>query len=151
MNMATQTADQYKQFLRDTSWYKHAGNNDSGEIAYLALGLAGETGEFIDEVKKIVRVCGFNNYNEFRRIMSEPGHMDKLVEELGDTLWYITRIMDVMNIDTQELMIRNTYKLYARLKEKPEFKDLEWPFTDPLISYENVKEVIEDVHIDKTL
>ncbi len=150
MIIAPQTAEQYKQFLRDTAWYKHAGHNDSGEIAYLALGLAGETGEFIDEVKKIVRVCGFNNYNEFRRIMAEPKHAGKLVEELGDTLWYMTRIMDVLNIDMQELMIRNTFKLYARLKEKPEFKDLEWPFTDPFLSYENVKERI-DVRVDKKI
>ncbi|KKN65416.1 hypothetical protein LCGC14_0481360 [marine sediment metagenome] len=148
MIIAPQTAEQYMQFLKDTSWYKHAGHNDSGEIAYLALGLAGETGEFVDQVKKIVRVSGFNNYNEFRRILAESGREELLVEELGDVLWYMTRLMDVLNIDIQELMVRNTYKLYARLREKPEFKDLEWPFTDPFISYENVKERIDHVCID---
>ncbi len=150
MIIAPQTAEQYKQFLKDTSWYKHAGHNDSGEIAYLALGLAGETGEFVDQVKKVVRVSGFNNYNKFRRVMAEAGIDERLIEELGDVLWYMTRIMDVLNIDMQELMIRNTFKLYARLKEKPEFKDLEWPFTDPFLSYENIKERI-NVRVDKTI
>ncbi len=148
--MAAQTAEQYRQFLQDTSWYKHAGHDNSGEIAYLALGLAGETGEFVDQVKKVVRESGFDNYNEFRRIMELDGVKDKLIEELGDVLWYMTRIMDVLKIDIQELMIRNTHKLYGRLKEKPEFEDLEWPFTDPFISYTAVTEVIAgNVHIDE--
>ncbi len=148
--MAKQTAEQYRQFLQDTSWYKHAGHDNSGEIAYLALGLAGETGEFVDQVKKVVRVSGFDNYNEFRRVMESDGVKDKLVEELGDVLWYMTRIMDVLKVDIQELMIHNTFKLFARLKDKPEFLELEWPFTDPFISWENVKEVIENnVHIDE--
>lgn len=147
---AAQTAMQYEQFLRETCWYKHAGHNNSGELAYLALGLAGETGEFVDRVKKIVRVSGFDNYSEFRRILESEEHKEKLVEELGDVLWYMTRIMDILDIDATELMIRNTYKLFARLKDKPEFLDLEWPFTDPFISYNNVKEVIEgNVHIDE--
>ena len=150
-NVAPQTAGEYKQFLRDTSWYKHAGHNNSGEIAYLALGIAGETGEFVDRVKKVVRESGFDNYSHFRRIMESEEHKDKLVEELGDVFWYMTRIMDVLNVGIDELMIRNTFKLFARLKDKPEFLDLEWPFTDPFISYDNVREVIEGdyVHIDE--
>ena len=147
--MAAQTAGQYRQFLADTSWYKHAGHDNSGEIAYLALGLAGETGEFVDQVKKVVRESGFDNYNEFRRVMELDGVRDKLIEELGDVLWYMTRIMDVLKVDVHELMIRNTFKLFGRLKDKPEFLELEWPFTDPLISWENVREVIEGVHIDE--
>ncbi len=151
MNMAAQTAGQYKDFLRDTSWYKHAGHNDSGEVAYLALGLAGETGEFVDQVKKIVRVCGFNNYNEFRRIMEEPEHTGKLIEELGDVLWYMTRIMDVIGVDAQELMVRNTYKLYNRLVEleKIDPETTPWPFTDPFLSYDIVKERIDHVRVDE--
>lgn len=148
MNIATQTPGEYEKFLKDTSWYKHAGHNDSGELAYLALGLAGETGEFVDQVKKIVRVSGFDNYNEFRRIMAEHGVKAKLIDELGDVLWYMTRIMDVLNVDAYELMVRNTFKLFQRLKDKPEFENLEWPFSDPFISWENVKEQI-DVRVDK--
>jgi NTP pyrophosphatase (non-canonical NTP hydrolase) len=148
--MSAQTIHQYKQFLRDTSWYKHAHHDNSGEIAYLALGLAGETGEFVDQVKKIVRESGFDNYFAFQRIMNEPGGRERLIEELGDVLWYMTRIMDVLKIDIQDLMVLNTYKLYTRLLEleKIDPKETPWPFTDPFISYENVKEQL-DVHIDE--
>ncbi len=145
------TNGEYEKFLRDTSWYKHANENSSGELAYLALGLAGETGEFIDEIKKIVRVSGFADREAFGVEMK--GRRKKLIAELGDVLWYFTRIMDVLGTDVQELQVRNTYKLYERLIENESLKEPpEWPFSDPFSNFDAVQEQIQreedDVHID---
>ncbi len=141
--------DEYVQFIRDTCWYAHAGKNDSGEITYLVLGVAGEAGEFVDEIKKIVRETGFMDREYFQRVLHDPEHFEKIMKELGDLGWYITRILDLMGVSKKELMVRNTYKLYNRLLSRNvDFPDLKWPFTDPFMTYDNVKELIdgEDDH-----
>lgn len=141
---APQTAIEYEKFLRDTSWYKHANENSSGELGYLALGIAGETGEFVDEIKKIVRESGFNDREAFGEIMKRPGVVQKLKDELGDVLWYFTRIMDVLDTDIQELQVRNTYKLYERLIENESLQiPVTWPFSDPMISFDNVQDTVQ--------
>jgi NTP pyrophosphatase (non-canonical NTP hydrolase) len=48
-------------------------------LGYLALGLAGEAGEFTDKVKKVLR--------DHDKKLSEDNIPD-LVKELGDVLWY---------------------------------------------------------------
>ena len=50
------TPEEYAAFLEKGKWYAHADKNDSGELAYHALGIAGEGGEYVDMVKKTVRV-----------------------------------------------------------------------------------------------
>ena len=66
-----------------------------------ALGIAGESGEVADYIKKI----------EFH------GHVldkDKLKKELGDALWYIATIADLVDIDLGDVAIENVAKLMKR-------------------------------------
>ncbi len=126
MNITTE----YRNFLRDTSWYTHSHEHNAAELAYLCLGLAGESGEFIDVVKKVVREVGFTDDESFQVHMQLSGVRGKLISELGDVLWYLTRIADFLNLTLEELMISNTHKLYQRLLEKGKIneKDTPWPF-----------------------
>ncbi len=137
--------EEYRKFLNDTSWYTHSGEHNAPELMYLTLGLAGESGEFTDAVKKIIRVCGSHDDKGFAALMAEKdGGEEKLLEELGDVLWYVTKLTDFLGVSLNALMVANTYKLYNRLVSRNiDVPNLEWPFEHPSISYENVQKGLE--------
>ncbi len=146
-----QTVAQYRKFLNDTSWYTHTNEGNASELMYLTLGLAGESGEFADAVKKIIRVSGTKHDNAFANLLTRKGDgRDKLIDELGDVLWYLVKLGDFLNVSLDGLMITNTYKLYNRLIERGKFtaEEMPWPFTDPTISYEATKEHMKHVCVD---
>lgn len=137
-----QVTEEYRKFLNDTSWYTHTNEHNAPELMYLTLGLAGESGEFADAVKKIIRVCGSHDDEAFKLLITTPGMgEEKLLEELGDVLWYLTKLADFMDVSLNELMVRNTYKLYIRLIERGQFtaETMPWPFKAPSLSLNNVQ------------
>lgn len=78
-------------------------NNDQ-RIIWNAVGLAGETGEVVDHVKKgILHQHGLN--------------VEKLSEELGDVLWYVAAMCTTLGLDMSEVMQQNVDKLKRRYPE----------------------------------
>lgn len=76
---------------------------DKEKLINFVFGLAGETGETIDLLKKII----FHGHDlETNR--------DKLALELGDCLWYITGIATAAGINLDDIAKRNIEKLKAR-------------------------------------
>jgi len=75
---------------------------------YPVLGLAGETGEFLELVKKAWR-----DHDEF---WADYIDKDKAISELGDILWYITRIASILDIDMESIINGNVEKLLDRKK-----------------------------------
>ena len=73
-------------------------------LSYLALGLNGEAGEVADEVKKAIRNDGA--ITDARRA--------KILEEVGDVLWCITRIAIEFDVSLSEIAQANIDKLEAR-------------------------------------
>ncbi|WNL49467.1 nucleotide pyrophosphohydrolase domain protein [Bacillus phage DZ1] len=71
------------------------------ELTMLCMGLAGESGEVVDTIKKVV----FHGH---------PLDIDELKKELGDTHWYFTRLMDTLGIDPKEVRQLNVEKLRKR-------------------------------------
>lgn len=69
-----------------------------------ALGLPGEVGEVLELIKKDRRPGD-------RR---KPLEREKLVKELGDVLWYLTRIATEYDIDLEEIAVVNVHKLNKR-------------------------------------
>lgn len=67
----------------------------------MALGLAGETGELVDTIKKVV-------YHK------RGGLQDKLVEEAGDVLFYLSQVLWDYNITLEQVMETNVAKLNRR-------------------------------------
>lgn len=70
-------------------------------LAILGLGLAGETGELVDHIKKVIG----------------HGHdydLAKIKEEAGDVLWYLAVILDFFDLDLQDVAAANIDKLTAR-------------------------------------
>lgn len=72
---------------------------------YPALGLAGETGEVIEIIKKVHR--------DFNGVPQEQ-HLAEIPLELGDVLWYLTSIGHDYNLTLDQIMQLNKDKLTAR-------------------------------------
>ncbi len=70
-----------------------------------AFGLAGESGEVVDIIKKLA----YHNATLDR---------DHLIEELGDTLWYFQLILNTFEISWDEVVKANVVKLRARYPER---------------------------------
>jgi NTP pyrophosphatase (non-canonical NTP hydrolase) len=66
-----------------------------------ALGLAGEVGEVVDLIKK-------------DRFQAQPFDRDKLRNEMGDVLWYLTNLATSVGMTLQEVAEANAAKLRKR-------------------------------------
>lgn len=88
--------DEYNEFVKSMKVYpeKHA-------IYYPALGLAGESGEVAEKVKKYLR--GDKELDK-----------DGILSELGDPLWYIVSLADDLGYSLQDVIDRNVEKLTSR-------------------------------------
>lgn len=71
------------------------------------LGLAGESGEFADKVKKIMR--------DKRGAFSEEERAE-ILKELGDVLWYVAELSSYLDTPMSELAKINLDKLASRKK-----------------------------------
>lgn len=70
----------------------------------VVLGLVGEVGEVVEHIKKDRRL------GEKRKPLSR----EKLVDEGGDVLWYLTRLFGEHGITLEEVMDYNVTKLTER-------------------------------------
>jgi len=70
-----------------------------------SLGLAGETGEVVDHIKK--------NVFHGKDILASD-----IVKELGDVLWYYTLLCTTLGIDWEWIVNENVAKLTARYPHK---------------------------------
>ncbi len=73
-------------------------------LTNLCLGLAGESGEIIEHVKKAV----FHGHSLDREYLSK---------EIGDVLWYVAALATALEVDLGEIADNNVKKLKARYPE----------------------------------
>lgn len=69
------------------------------------LGLVGESGEFADKVKKILR-------DDNATMSEEKRHL--LIKELGDILWYIALLAKHLDVSLEDIAMLNIEKLKSR-------------------------------------
>ena len=74
---------------------------------YPFFGLAGEIGEVMEKIKKIIRDNG--------GIISEKQRLD-VANELGDILWYVSACANELNTNLERVAAFNLYKLEDRAK-----------------------------------
>ena len=95
--------------MKDLQWWEDHVRDTKGapasDMAYCALGIAGEAGEVADLVKK-----------RWRDGVTAEFH-DDLMSELGDVMWYVTAMALLKGWSLEEVMIHNKTKLMARRKE----------------------------------
>lgn len=94
------TISDYQERARATAIYPNVGSN----FVYPTLGLAGETGEVAEHIKKAMRDEGV--ITDARR--------ELLQMELGDVLWYLATLATELNLDLQEIAETNLHKLAGR-------------------------------------
>lgn len=68
------------------------------DLWHAASGVAGEGGEFLDEVKKIVAY-------------GKPIDRNKLLKEMGDLEFYLEWVRQILKVDRQEVLDLNVDKL----------------------------------------
>lgn len=76
-------------------------NNYDDRLAFIALTIAGESGELSNKIKKIL-------YHD------HPVDPAQIIEELGDILWYLARAADLLGYDLAEIAQYNLDKLARR-------------------------------------
>ena len=86
----------YTEFTRRTAKYPKR-----REKEYLMLGLMNEAGEVGGAFKKEIR--------------DRVDNTELIIDEMGDVLWYLTRLCDVYDIKISELMVNNIDKLFNRM------------------------------------
>lgn len=99
--------DSYMDFV-ESLWYgdrRGRFGSSNAELSHAALGLAGECGEAVDIVKKVIRgdAGGLT-----------PEKLEKLEKELGDVIYYWFALCGVAGLNPTEVVRKNMEKLTDR-------------------------------------
>lgn len=97
---------QYQEEVNKAAFYPEANSGSLSAILYGALGLNGEAGEVAEKVKKVWRDKESNFDNDALEI----------AKELGDALWYITRIGAELGYSLDKIAQLNVDKIVSRRK-----------------------------------
>lgn len=102
------TFDEYQEFAKGTARYKETlGDSLRPELFYLysALGLAGESGEVVEKVKKLLR--------EKKGVVDDIAR-EEITKEIGDVLWYIAMLSEELGVPLSKVVETNVEKLSSR-------------------------------------
>ncbi len=91
------------------SFIRFPQQSTSGALSYCLLALCGEAGEAANIWKKILRASAKPKLTEDTR--------KKLLDELGDVLWYVAAAATVMGASLDDIGRLNLRKLADRYKE----------------------------------
>jgi NTP pyrophosphatase (non-canonical NTP hydrolase) len=95
--------DRYQEESGKTAIYPDRGKN----FVYPTLGLAGETGEVAEKIKKVIRDKGG---------IVDDATRDALRKELGDVLWYVAQLCTELDLSMADVAEKNIEKLLSRQK-----------------------------------
>jgi NTP pyrophosphatase (non-canonical NTP hydrolase) len=91
----------YQEKAGTTAIYPNRGSN----IYYPCLGLAGESGEVCEKIKKVMRDSDGK---------VSPETKELLKKELGDVLWYVSALSDELGLRLDDIAQHNIDKLFSR-------------------------------------
>lgn len=91
---------EYENLAKRFALYPEAGLGSTMALAYTALGLTGESGEYSEKIKKLIR----------------DGKLDKplAAKELSDVLWYLTASAKELGYSLADIAEINIVKLMDR-------------------------------------
>lgn len=95
------TFDDYTKLVDTTVQYH---GTPQERLSYVSIALAGEVGEYCNELKKVFRHGNMPNIEQTTR----------MVYELGDVLWYLTRAAHELGTDLKTVASLNVSKLQQR-------------------------------------
>lgn len=97
------TGNEYQQLAMRTA------KTQCRQLANAALGLAGEAGEVVDEIKKYL----FHGH---------PLDREKILKEAGDVAWYLALLCEVLDANLDEVLETNIDKLKMRYPDGFDFE-----------------------------
>lgn len=100
------TFSDYQNATRATAIYNKS--VQELRISYLVLGLTSEAGEVASELKKAIRDDGSDGVD------LKEARVEKIIDEMGDCLWYLAQLADTLNIDLTAIVSKNLKKLEVR-------------------------------------
>lgn len=95
--------DEYQKAASDFAIYANPGEHY--KLMYLSMGTAGETGEVIEKVKKLVRPT---------KVSVSDEHREDLKKEIGDVLWYVSQLALALGLSLDDIARHNIKKLADR-------------------------------------
>ena len=90
------TLEKYTKFQKSTEI------KNEFSLQYMAIGLGGEIGEVLNEIKKLER--------DDNKVLSNV-RREKIITELGDVMWYLTGICNRLNCSIEDVLKNNIEKL----------------------------------------
>ncbi len=94
---------EYQEQSKKTAKYPNIGSN----FVYPTLGLAGESGEVAEKIKKIIRDQG--------GVINDAARAD-VQKELGDVLWYVAQLATELGLSLEDIALGNIQKLQDRMQ-----------------------------------
>jgi len=94
--------NEYQAMAMETAFYP---GKEEKSLTYPALGLAGETGEVVEKVKKLLRDKGG---------VVDAKFVHDLTLELGDVLWYLAVLANAIDMSLNDVATVNIAKLNVR-------------------------------------
>lgn len=106
--------DDYQELVEIVSLYPGVNKQNIQSAMYLTLGLNGEAGEVAEKFKKLIRDQRMLPEAKLNEMGSEQ--QAEIINELGDVLWYITRLAAEMGVGLEDVMVANYKKLSSRYR-----------------------------------
>ena len=75
--------------------------NENSDLMHMAAGISGESGEVLDIIKKTFAY-------------SKPLDRAHLIEEIGDAMFYVNGLLELIGVEMSEVLEKNIAKLEAR-------------------------------------
>ncbi len=99
------TFEEYHERAEQTANYPEKFSGSMIALAYVALGLTGEAGEFSNKIKKIIRDNNMQITEDLKK---------SLIGELGDCLWYLSAAAKELDVSLEDVAVANLEKLESR-------------------------------------
>jgi NTP pyrophosphatase (non-canonical NTP hydrolase) len=93
--------NEYQRLANKAAFY------EGDDVTYCALGITGEAGEVADHVKKMWR--------DDNGILTDD-RKKLILKELGDVMWYISRMTENLDSTLEEVAIMNLNKIKDRVE-----------------------------------
>jgi NTP pyrophosphatase (non-canonical NTP hydrolase) len=94
-----------KEATRTFAYSKKSLNSSMLNLLHCAIGASTEAGELLDTFKKTIY------YGKVLDVVN-------IKEEIGDQLWYLSNLCELLGFDIEDVMETNIKKLKARYPEK---------------------------------
>jgi NTP pyrophosphatase (non-canonical NTP hydrolase) len=106
------TFNQYQSLAQDTALY--TGKGSFRGLCYILFKLAGESGEVLEKMGKMLRGDEGEDYWDTDPKTWPQEIKDKFKKETGDVLWYLAGAAQELDMTLQEIAETNLEKLQSR-------------------------------------